>query len=55
MEFGTLKLPDLEEDWHYMLLKPPNFNESEVYPLLVEVYSGNFYNNYKLLLLKDTL
>ena len=40
MEFGTLQLPDVEGDWYYMLLKPPNFDPNKKYPLLVQVYSG---------------
>jgi len=38
-EFGTLKAED-GQDLHYSILKPPGFDASKKYPVLVEVYGG---------------
>ena len=44
--FGSIKLEEEngeEEDFFYILHKPPNFDPNRKYPLLVEVYSGPGY------------
>ena len=38
-EFGTLKAED-GQDLHYSILKPPGFDASRKYPVIVEVYGG---------------
>ena len=38
-DFGTLKAED-GQDLHYSILKPPGFDSSRKYPVIVEVYGG---------------
>lgn len=38
-EFGTLKAED-GQDLHYSILKPPHFDASRKYPVIIEVYGG---------------
>lgn len=50
VEFGSINLDnyeDKDEDFYYIMFKPPNFDENKKYPLLVEVYSGKiFYTSF---------
>ncbi|XP_039260168.2 dipeptidyl peptidase 4-like isoform X2 [Styela clava] len=39
-EFGELTLPGVDGTFYYTLHKPPNFDETKKYPMLVQVYSG---------------
>ncbi|XP_039260170.2 dipeptidyl peptidase 4-like [Styela clava] len=42
-EFGELTLPGVDGTFYYTLHKPPNFDETKKYPMLVQVYSGPAY------------
>jgi len=39
-DYGTIKAGDNTTDLHYRLIKPSNFDETKIYPVLVYVYGG---------------
>ncbi len=40
VEFGTIKAADARTELHYSLIKPPGFNATKKYPVVVYVYGG---------------
>nr|XP_039258810.1 dipeptidyl peptidase 4-like [Styela clava] len=45
-EYGEISLPQVDDEvFYYTLHKPPNFDPSKKYPLLVQVYSGPGYQD----------